>query len=88
MAASDNQSAKDALLNGETAKKISVTHLSVRGIHNDRWAITLDIGWAQTIVAISDYTHHARGVAIALAEALDCPDVEWDDEVEAGEPRW
>ena len=67
---------EEQLANGETVEKVIVTHLPAEGIFNDRWAITLSIGWAQTIIAICDYDHHASGVANAVAYSLDC-DVEW-----------
>lgn len=63
------------LCNGETAERIVVTDLGVSVVPN-RWLLTLDYGWAQTIVATCDYADHARGVAAALALALDC-DVDW-----------
>lgn len=71
--------AKTILLNGETAERIIVTN---DGQHPDHWLITLDYGWAQTIVATCDYPAHARGIAVALAEALDCGHVEWPVELE------
>lgn len=72
--------AKDALLNGETAEKIMVVP---DGKHPEHFLIVLVYGWAETIVATCDYNHHARGVALALAEALECGHVEWPAEIGA-----
>lgn len=65
-----NGAVSDALLNGERAEQIRVTHLDDQT--PDRWLIVLDGGWFETIVATCDYAAHARGVALALAEVLDC----------------
>lgn len=69
--------AQAALLGDDEAERIVVTHAPAEpGKHNDRWLITLDYGWRQTIIAECAYRNHAEGVGEAVAAALDCP-LEW-----------
>jgi hypothetical protein len=64
---------QDHLCSGEKAERIIVTS---DGETPEHFLLTLDYGWAQTIIARCDYDHDAAGVASAVALALDC-DVEW-----------
>lgn len=66
---------EEQLCNAETAARVLVTRTDKPPV---KWLLTLDYGWAQTIIATCDYDHDAHGVAAAVAVALDC-DVEWLD---------
>ena len=61
-----------ALLDDESAELLRVMRHDERPV----WLIVMDYGWAETIIAECDYDHHARGVALAVAEVLGC-EVEW-----------
>jgi hypothetical protein len=64
---------EEQLCGGEVAERVIVTKDDEMPEH---FVLTLDIGWAQTVIARCDYDHDASGVAQAVALALDC-DVEW-----------
>lgn len=75
-------SVPQAILNGETANQIKVVYSPAEDGRADHWLIVVEYGWAETIVAECDYAHHAAGVALALDEALVCPEpILWPDEI-------
>lgn len=74
-----NDQVAQALLNGETATALRVVNDDQRPEH---WLIVLEWGWGETVLAICDYAHHVRGVALAVGAALDV-DVDWSRDLDA-----
>lgn len=67
----------EGMLGGETATEVKLTPPPPVGPIRDRdWLVVVGFGHGETIVAQCAYEPHARGVAAALALALDVPVIE------------
>jgi hypothetical protein len=82
---SSDDIAREALLNGETAKRLLIRESTPAGHATKRYSIILDQGWCERGIASGMYDHDAKGIAHALAHTLNCgvvEPVEWEQEAD------
>jgi hypothetical protein len=70
------ETARDWLLNGETAAFVAVAPQPKDGA-TELYRLVLDLGWRQSSIAAGMYLTDAWGVAHALSEVLECPLQDW-----------
>lgn len=67
-----NQAVVDALMkDGGPPKSVTVAPLD-DGDATAKWLVIANWGWAEAPIATCNYPAQARGVALALADALGC----------------